>query len=88
MLIKALENASPEEKEELEKWLAKENFGKDEKFNAILKLFNQLNIEELTKQKIDSFFDIASEILVKLTVDNEKKIPLRELSKKMLGRNS
>ena len=88
LLIEALENANTWQKAELKKWLAKTDFHPDEKINAVTELYNQLGIKELTKEKIDSYFNAASEILQKIPVDENRKMPLKNLSKKMLGRNS
>lgn len=88
LLIEALENANATQKRELEKWLAKTDFVQDEKINAVTDLYNQLGIKQLTEEKIDSYFNAASEILQKLPFDEKRKLPLKNLSKMMLGRNS
>ncbi|HKL34498.1 MAG TPA: polyprenyl synthetase family protein [Tangfeifania sp.] len=88
LLINALEKANSEQKQELKKWLAKTGFDANEKINAVTNLYNQLGIKKLTEEKIDSYFNAASEILQKLPVDEKRKLPLKNLSKMMLGRNS
>ncbi|MGM0407721.1 MAG: polyprenyl synthetase family protein [Bacteroidota bacterium] len=88
LLIEALENANTTQKKELKKWLAKTDFNAGEKINAVTDLYNQLEIKQLTEKKIDSYFNAASEILQKLPVDEKRKLPLKNLSKMMLGRNS
>jgi len=88
LLIEALEKANPQQKSELKKWLAKTDFDADEKIKAVSEIYNQLGIKQLTKEKIDSYYDAASEILQKLPVDEKRKMPMKKLSRKMLGRNS
>lgn len=87
LLIKALENASAEQREKLEMWMAPKEFDPAEKIAAVSGIFDQLNIKELTEQIIDSYFMKASKILENMPVNEERKQPLKELSKKMLGRN-
>lgn len=88
LLIEALENANSGQKQELKKWLTKTDFNPAEKITAVSELYNQLGIKQLTEKKIDFYFDAAFEILQKLPVDEKRKLPLKNLSKKMLGRNS
>ena len=87
LLIKALENASDDQRKKLEKWMAPNKFDPDEKIEAVSDVFNQLKIKDLTEQKIDSYFSLASEILDAMPVEEKRKQPLKELSNKMLGRN-
>ena len=88
LLIEALEKANAGQKPKLKKWLAKTDFDPDEKISAVTELYNQLEIKQLTVAKIDSYFNAASGILQKIPVDEKRKLPLKNLSKKMLGRNS
>jgi geranylgeranyl diphosphate synthase type II len=87
LLIEALEKANPEQKAELQKWLAASDFNSDEKIKAVSDLYHQLGIKQQTEAKIDSFFRSAAEILHKIPVDEYRKEPLKNLSEKMLGRN-
>ncbi|MFW6259708.1 MAG: polyprenyl synthetase family protein [Tangfeifania sp.] len=88
LLIEALENANAGQKQELEKWLTRTDFDPRKKINAVSELYNQLGVKQLAERKIDFYFDAAFEILQKLPVDEKRKMPLKNLSKKMLGRNS
>lgn len=87
LLIKAQERASAGKKAEIEKWLSETEFDPDEKIEGISNIFNQLGIKEITEQKIDSYFVAATEILQNLPVNEERKTPLKKLSKTMLGRS-
>ncbi|MGM0621325.1 MAG: polyprenyl synthetase family protein [Bacteroidota bacterium] len=87
LLIKALENASDDQREKLEKWMEPKEFDPNEKIEAVSDIFNQLKVKDLTERKIDSYFTLASDILDAMPVERKRKQPLKELSNKMLGRN-
>jgi geranylgeranyl diphosphate synthase type II len=87
LLIEALERANAEQKTELKNWLAKTDFNPDEKIKAISGIFNQMEIKKLTEEKIDSYFYAAVKILQEMNVEEDRKMPLKNLTKKMLGRN-
>ncbi len=87
LLIKALEKATSSQKNELENWLGKKDFDPQQKINAVTKIFTQLGIKELTTQKIDFYFNQASQLLKNLPLPEEKKLHLQLLSNKILVRN-
>jgi len=86
LLIEALEKANTEQKSQLKKWLAKTDFNPDEKIKAVSGIFNQINIKKRTEEKIDFYFFSASEILQKIQLEEKRKMPLKNLIQKMLGR--
>jgi geranylgeranyl diphosphate synthase, type II len=86
LLIKAFEISNPIQKKELQSWLNKKTGG-EEKISAIKTIFNELNIEELTRQKIDAYFYEANQCLGQIPVATEKKEQLRILAKTMAGRD-
>ncbi|MDR0825096.1 MAG: polyprenyl synthetase family protein, partial [Prevotella sp.] len=65
LLIKALENASPQLKEELVHWLNIEDFDRDEKFNAVKKIFDNLQVKEDSEKLINDYFKKAE-----INIDN------------------
>ena len=87
LLIKALENSSSAEKRELLNWINKKDFIDEDKIDAVMKIYNQLNIKELTQLKIDFYFHKASSILQNLAVAKNKIQPLVELGNQVLKRN-
>jgi geranylgeranyl diphosphate synthase type II len=88
LLINALETASPELKGELLDWIDKKDFVEENKISAVKKIYTQLNIKELTQQKIDFYFQRASNTLKNLSLDENKLQPLFVLGKRMLKRNN
>lgn len=56
LLIKAKEMASGKTKAELEGWLDKKEFDKEEKVKAITSIYDGLGIRKLTEEKIETYF--------------------------------
>lgn len=76
LLIEALSKATGTLKEELEFWINKESFDKDEKVAAVKHIYNQLDIPALTEAKIKACFDKGFESLEKLDVEPARKSEL------------
>ena len=86
LLIKALENARPEQKSVLLDWIVKEDCDPEQKISEVTRIYRETGAKELTEKKVDSCFVQAMEILSKLQVAEERKSELRELANKMLTR--
>ena len=86
LLIKALENASQEQKTALLQWLGKTEFDPNQKILAITGIYKEIGVKELVEELVDSYFGQAMNILDKLKVGDDRKKPLRELATKMLTR--
>jgi geranylgeranyl diphosphate synthase, type II len=84
--IKALENATGEIKSELLSWLSKTGYNPSEKITAVLDMYNQLNIKELTEQKIESYFQKCTTVFQQISISEKQKQQLQEISKGMLNR--
>jgi geranylgeranyl diphosphate synthase type II len=84
--IKALENATGEVKSELVSWLNKTGDNPSEKITAVLDIYNQLNIKELTEQKIESYFQKCTTVFQQISIGEKQKKQLQEISKGMLNR--
>ncbi len=72
LLIKALELAEGQNAEELNQWLAKKEFDKEEKVAAVTKIYYSLGIKELTEEKMNGYFDKAFESLGEITFKNQE----------------
>lgn len=88
LLINALETASPNIKGELLGWINKKDFVEENKISAVKEIYTQLNIKELTQQRIDLYFQKSSEILENISLDKNKLQPLFVLGNRMLKRNN
>ena len=86
LLIKALELAQGDIKDELTSWLDKKKFDPQEKVKAVISIYNKLGIKALSEEKMNNYFDKGLEILDLLSVNNEKKTPLRDLTLKLIDR--
>lgn len=84
--INALQMARGETKNELLNWFGLSDYNSDEKVLAVLNIYNELNIKELTIRKIESYFSKCSEILEELSIDKIRKTQLIEISNNMLNR--
>lgn len=84
--IKALENATGDLKSELLSWLNKTGYQPSEKITAVLDIYNQLNIKELTEQKIESYFQKCTTVFQKISIGEKQKQQLQEISEGMLNR--
>jgi geranylgeranyl diphosphate synthase type II len=87
LLIKAMELAGKEQKNELVKWISKKEFDEVEKVNVIKNIYNQLNIGDLTLEKAHFFSEKAFVNLDQVKLSNEQKEPLIELGHTLLNRN-
>lgn len=67
LLLRAMEDASPEQLEKLRNWFstAEDNF--ERKFNAVKQLYEELNIKEKTEELISQYVDNALNNLRNLT---------------------
>jgi geranylgeranyl diphosphate synthase type II len=86
LLIKALETAPENLKHELSGWLNKTDFNSSEKIDAVLDIYNQLNIKELAQQKIDTYFQKCNTVFDQISVVENRKQRLQEISNSMLNR--
>lgn len=84
--INALQSAEGELKTELLNWMDVAEYNQEEKITAVLKIFNQLNVRQLTEQKIESYFQKCRTIFQQISVDEIRKRQLLEISNSMLNR--
>ena len=64
----------------------KEEFIRDEKIKEITEVYNKLKLKELTIARIDSFFKLGLKSLDKVSISDSRKIILRNLIKRLIGR--
>lgn len=87
LVIEALEKASPTQRRELEHWLTVKEFDKLEKIEAVKSIFSQLNIEEITRERIRDFYSQAISHLDRLNRQEERKNELYNFASFLLNRN-
>ena len=86
LILKALEVAPMQEREELKKWFATTDCNDDEKVASVLKIYAGLNIKEKVEEAIETEFESARRHLDAIRVEEAQKRPLRELTEALLGR--
>jgi len=87
LMIRALEKASPSQKEELCDWLVKKEFDGEEKISAVTRIFDKLKIKELTEQRIHDFYEEALASLERLNRPAERKGELFNFASFLKTRN-
>ena len=86
MLIEAIEKASGETKNSLDKWLNAKTFDNAEKVKAVTEIYDSLGIKELVEGRINDYFDKGLESLSRLKVDEERKTELYHFAKVLIDR--
>ena len=88
LLISALEKAKGNTLNLLNEWLAKTNFDKIEKVKVITDIYNQLNIKQLTEDKINQYFELAFQQLDQIVAETSRKQVLGDFIQMLRERES
>lgn len=86
LMIKALEHASANQKEELTGWLSREDFDQEEKIREVTGIFDVLHVREIIEKVIREYYDQALVILKQLNRDEERKAELYNFASFLLTR--
>jgi geranylgeranyl diphosphate synthase, type II len=86
LLIKALEQAEPEQYKNLQYWLNAKDYEPEEKIYAVTKIYNQLNIKQITEKKINEHHNLSLNSLNKVSVPDERKGELRKIADELIFR--
>ncbi len=86
MLIKAKVLAKGENKSKLTDFLNMKNFDRDMKVQAVTGIFDKLNIKEIVQGRIQELNEKAFDYLDKVSVLENKKSELKELTNKLVNR--
>jgi len=86
LLINALKKAEGKLAEELNNWLKKESFDSEEKVGAVTEIYNELKIPEMTRQKIDQYFDLGITQLDNFDGNQSSKELLKKYAVKLMNR--
>ncbi len=76
LLIEALERADGAAKDELDRWLVAGEFDKEEKVQAVTRIYETLGIRSITQEKISEYFRKGFECLERVEADPTRKAPL------------
>lgn len=86
LMIKALANASPSQKKVLTGWLSRKKFRRKEKVEAVMGVFNVLNVKELTERRIEDFYNTSLSNLKNLNRAEERKSELYNFASFLMNR--
>ena len=87
MLINAYNRANDEQRKELEHWIGAKEFDRSEKVAAVTRLYDAIGIRQLCEDKINYYFQQASQTLSEVNVPEERKAHLRQYMDELLHRN-
>ena len=86
MLINAFNRADETQRAELNRWITATDFDAKEKIAAVTRLYNEIGIDKLAKEKIDFYFSQGKKYLDAVSVDQSRKAELAEYTAKMMKR--
>ena len=86
LLLTAIEKANEQQKENLNNLLNNEQ-SDTKKVEAVLNVFNELNISDFTKASMQIYFDQGMEALSKINASKEAKQPLIDLAEQLMHRS-
>lgn len=86
MLINAFNKANDAQREELTRWVSARDFDRNEKVDAVTRLYNEIGINQLAQDKIAYYFAQSKKYLDAVNVPEEKKEELRKYAQKMMKR--
>lgn len=87
MLINAFNRANAAQRQELERWVGAKDFDRQEKVAAVTRLYDELGIRQLCEDKINGYFDMASQTLAEVSVPDERKEQLLNYMNQLLHRD-
>lgn len=86
LLIKALETKNEQLKAELSNWLLRKEYDAQEKIDAIIQIYNQLNIKKSTQELLNQYYKKAFQHLEQITSDTKRKEPLINIVNLLISR--
>ena len=86
MLIRSLEEASPQQRRQLEHWLCQIDYNPQMKIDAVRSIYDELGIRSICEIKIEQLFSEALVALGRVGVDEERKQPLKQFAHQLMNR--
>lgn len=88
LLIQAIEKASGKNKRDLTYWLAQKKFNKQEKVDAVKRIFDEVDIPRRTEKKINFYFDKGFENLKSVSGHALNHELLKQFTEALIERQS
>lgn len=86
LLIQALKNANPNQKEQLNYWLEQINFDPEKKIKGITDLYNSIGVKQICEEMMTDYYYKAIANLENVQVERIKMEELINLAKKLMSR--
>jgi geranylgeranyl diphosphate synthase type II len=86
ILLKAMEMSDQKNKAQLQDWMGRPDFNRNEKIDAVRKIFTESGASDATRARMKEYHDLALESLQQLNMDDSAKTELRNFAAKVLSR--
>ena len=86
LLIKALKNSGNSQREALEKWILASDFEPDAKIRFVKNIYDELNLKVITENLIEKYYLASLDCLSLVSVSEDRKKDLIELSENLMYR--
>lgn len=86
MLINAFNHATPGQRAELGRWVAARDFDAGEKIAAVTRIYNEIGIDRMAKDKIEQYFAQSKRYLDRVCLPTERKRELEAYTNEMMNR--
>lgn len=88
MLINALLQANEAQRTELEQWIKATEYNEAEKIKAVTRLYDEIGIPQMARQKIESYYMLAEQSLAEVNLPQSCKQQLWQYAQEMLNRKN
>lgn len=86
LLIKAFELANETQREMLNRWVFHETADREQKIREVIRIYREIGIDEIIKQKIDTFYSKAHDRLEGVDLTDERKMAIKETADRLMMR--
>ncbi|MCD8261431.1 MAG: polyprenyl synthetase family protein [Bacteroides sp.] len=86
LLLKVFEMASPGQKQILARWLGKEEYVPAEKIEAIVSVYNELGLRQVSEKRMEEYYTKAMELLDSVSVESDRKSELIRMVEELMDR--
>ncbi len=86
LMITALRDAGEKQREVLTKWLKEEEFDPEKKVNDVTAIFNELQVKDKVKKKVDDYYKTSIESLNRLNTPENRKSELYRFAEYLMKR--
>lgn len=86
MLINAFNHASDDQQRKLLRWITARDFDKREKIEAVTRLYNEIGVDRMAKERISYYFEQSKQYLQAVNLPGERKKELVAFVGQMIHR--